>query len=274
MKFKGMGMSFKNVRDTVKGYVGDWDTALSYRSAQFVDLRDWRLGTLSLLLRLGIFCYVIIYQIVFQQRYSIDSGIIGTVRMSMLEPEQKYRAASPPYCLGVNSSSDPAYTFPSPGTYAYQGSSPAPQGICRYLDATYAVPDPLETSALLLSSRIVVTPEAVQPAASCSGLSFPVCTWSPLSSELQYIPDVNMFTLMLEHSMAATTGKLARSSVQLNGVMLDANGKPLNPCSPYDRLNVACPAYVNIGALGQNDIFPIQVRHVAWLNALRCAVSP
>ena len=207
---------------------GDDNTCAYYTRAQ-VAIRDKRLGALHYLLLTVIFSYVVIYQMVFLQQYAKEGGVIGTVRLSLQEPELRYRAASPPYCSGVRSSPDPAYSFPAPGIYAYADNDGSTvlgqQGQCTYLDAAYAQPFGPEPNALLLPTRITVSAQGVTPLPDCEALALPTCKWATSSTTLQYVPDAALFTLMADHSMAAQLGTLSRSTRQMVGALVDSGGE-------------------------------------------------
>ena len=103
-----------------------------------------------------------------------------------------------------------------------------------------------------------MTQQAAAPAtAACAGLLLPNCTWATVASEYQYIPDVEFFTLLADHSFASVSGRLSRSSTQLSGAILDTSGRAVDPCAPYARNGFACPSFITVGAAGQEDIFSI-----------------
>jgi hypothetical protein len=130
---------------------------------------------------------------------SAQGLISGTVRLQLLEPQsQAYRWPNQqaPYCLGVNSSTDPDYSFPAafPGAppvgpfYVFSGSGVGPAGNCTYLDARMAVPDALESGGIFLPTRVSITQQVAQPAADCTELQSSTCVWNTTATTLTYIP--------------------------------------------------------------------------------------
>ena len=243
---------------------GDLDSTFAYYTKANVAIRDKRLGLLNWFLMVAIFLYVIIYQIVLLQQYAKEGGVLGTVRLSLLEPELQYRAVEPPYCSGATNSSDPAYAFPAPGLYTYTNpdgvTSEGPQGACVYLDAVYSngfgSPD---ASALLMPTRITVSQQSITPLPACQNVGYPTCAWNTTSQFIEYVPDASMFTLMVDHSMTSSLGgTLSRNSRQLSGKLVDSNGNQLDPCLAYYQKGYSCPSYVKIGQIGAADIFPLQ----------------
>lgn len=245
--------------------IGDPDKTFGYSTLSRTIIRDKRLGFLHAFLTLCILIYVFVYQIAYVQQWRKEGGIIGTTRMQLQAPDA--RTTQPAFCAGVNSttvSNNTAgyYGFPAPGLYNYTGPNGGPatlrQGACAYMDARDAVTDPLENNALVLPTRITISQEQVQPMPRCERLAFADCEWVTVASELQYIPDVEFFTLLIEHSFSALLGTASRSSIQMAGYMVDPNGNRIDPCSAYTQRGMACPPNITIGVEGKQDIFALQ----------------
>jgi hypothetical protein len=245
--------------------IGDPDKTFGYSTISRTIIRDKRLGFLHAFLTLCILIYVFVYQIAYVQQFRKEGGIIGTARMQLQAPGA--RTVQPAFCAGVNSStvtnnSRSYYSFPAPGSYAYTGPNGGPaslsQGACAFMDARDAVTDPLENNALVLPTRITISQEQVQPMPRCERLGFADCEWATVATELQYIPDVEFFTLLIEHSFSALLGTVSRSSTQMAGYMVDPSGNRVDPCDAYTQRGMACPSFIRVGVENQQDILALQ----------------
>lgn len=245
--------------------VGDPDKTFGYSTLSRTIIRDKRLGFLNAFLTLCILVYVFVYQIAYVQQYRKEGGIIGTARMQLQAPAA--RTAQPAFCAGVNASTVSNntagyYSFPGAGLYAYAGPNggaiPALQGTCAFMDARDAVTDPLENNALLLPTRVTISQEQVQPMPRCERLGYADCEWVTTASEVQYVPDAEFFTLLVDHSFSALLGSISRSSSQMAGYMVDPNGNRIDPCDAYTRRGMACPSFIAVGVQDKEDIFALQ----------------
>jgi len=54
-------------------------------------------------------------------------------------------------------------------------------------------------------------------------------------------------TLLLDHSFAATSAGIARSSADMTGRLLGPNNELTDPCEAYRAFPAGCPSFVNIG---------------------------
>jgi hypothetical protein len=72
-----------------------------------------------------------------------------------------------------------------------------------------------------------------------------------------------MFTLLIDHSFTVQTAGVARASMEMEGVLLDRNAQPMDPCEAYRqaRFNGApCPTFIGVGnrSTGFNDIIAMR----------------
>ena len=244
--------------------IGDPDVTFGYATSSKVIIRDKRLGFLYYFLTLCILIWIGVYQLRYLQQYRKEAGVIATARTQLQAPSN--RTLAPAFCLGVNASTPPSdassYVFPEPGLYTYTGASgdglKSPQGGCTYLDARFAVSDPLENGALLLPTRVSIIEEVASPLPACAQLGQSTCTFSVLQTSLTYVPDAEWFTLLVDHSFSALLGSMSKSSSQMEGSMVDTQGRTIDPCDAYTSRGRVCPDFVAVGRAGSPDIFPLQ----------------
>jgi hypothetical protein len=200
-----------------------------------------------------------------------------------------------------------------PDMYCYNGVGPFPRRDCLQLDANLAVPYPESDRAFLLTNvaktrqAYIVTPangaRPVDPPLNpvpgnfsnplCASGVTAGCQWFPPANEtaplttpnntvafpggvtsVNYVPDIEYFTILVDHSMIAPQASIERTVRQMSGEMRDKNGRPFDPCSVYRADGLDCPASrpnalggftpgVNVGVLGFPDVIPIKALMVA-----------
>jgi len=255
-------------------YVGDLDDVFAYSTARTVKIRDKRLGLVYLALFLGILGYVIGYQIVVRQAYLKSADVAALARLQLQRPSAAYRwpQGEAPYCAGnaPNGSGGVAafYTYPSPGSYEYVGPGggglPSSQLPCLFFDESFAAPTPLESNAVFLTTRLTSWQEAATPAPACDRQGLEACDWTSLSAHnYSYVADVELFTLLIDHSFAAGEIGLSRTASQMAGGIEGTANDDADPCAPYAPYAAGCPSFVAVGVSGKRDIVPIK----ALLNA-------
>lgn len=268
----------------VESMSGDLDNLLPYRTPRTVKIRDCRLGVGLLALQLGILGYVVGYQLAYNQQYKVEGDVIATSRMSLQRPDAAYRWAdgSAPYCVGGNGSVPSPGVSPyvinptGPGTYAYtgQGGVPAPQLPCLMMDELYAVPQSIERDAIFLTTRLTTSTQTAGPLPACATLSHEYCTWQSSNTTDYFVADAEFFTLLVDHSMYAPDAGITRTVRQMSGKMKvrppptddglsskedrDASAPAIDPCVAYTSSGYTCPPYVNVGEVGESDIFPLK----------------
>ena len=219
---------------------------LSYSTLRVVRIKDWRLGLSHLVLQAAVCAYLLFYTIVFAQRYRrLAPDVVGSTRLSLRAPAAAY--ARPPAALAYCGAA-------TPGT---PGIAPA----CRYLDEVGAVAPFLEPGAMLATSRVTETAQTMAAGAACANASLPACVWStvPGSAVVYFVAELEMFTLLLDHTMSASSVGVARTAAQMAGRLVDAAGATLDPCDDYTDQGWTCDPAVKVGRVGAGaDILPLR----------------
>jgi len=226
----------------------DWNDWLSYTTPRVVRIKNWRLGLTQYVLMTAIFIYVIIFNVVLDQRYRLKAvDVVGSTRLQL-------RAPSSAYALQPNETAycDQATGFPS-----------VPISPCVYLDSYDAVDPGLEQGALFVSTRITQLEQTLSP--TCAGQPTPDCQYASVASSTFYVAEPEWSTLLIDHSFSSASLGITRSGTQMPGKIVDRKGNQLDPCDDYalmgrgwacDR-NVVQVGHVSQGNVSGYDIVPL-----------------
>ena len=254
-------------------YVGDLDDALAYSTTRTVRIRDRRLGGLYYLVVVGILCYILGYQVIVRQAYLKPAPVTALARLQLQRPSADYRwpDTQAPYCAGPGTPDRAApwprvasyYAYPQPGLYEYTG--PGAQGVltarlpCLFFDENFAVPNPLEANALFLTTRFTTLRQEASPA-NCTAEQYTFCSFNTTSSVYALVADAEMFTLLIDHSMAVPSLGISRTASQMAGNIQGYSGQDdyADPCAPYVAYRAGCPSFVAVGVSGLRDIVPLK----------------
>lgn len=238
------------------------NSVCSYATSRLVILRDWRLGVLNITLIIAILSYVIIFTVIVQQRYRrLAVDIVGSTRLQLRPPAAAYAlpASALPYCGTGHAVGSDGFVYA--------------QAPCRWLDQFDAVSPFLEPSALFVSTRISManysSPNA--SSAACGGASLaPTCGFAPApdAAETFFVAQIELFTLLIDHTMSSASLHLALAASEMPGRIVDSSDSALNACDDYAQLGLACDPGVKVGQVGIGaDVLPLR-------TLLRAAGAP
>jgi hypothetical protein len=268
-------------------FLGDLDTSFSYASPRKLVIKDFRLGLLGAALQLATVCYIV-YTLVFLQVYRRASSLSISLRTNVRQEAPFYRwlNGQAPFCLGVAA---PAHNSPalvaqydvSAASYAYTGPGGGPTRFprrrCLYLDEGDAVPlEESDRCFLLTESRVTpqtwaAEPCAAPPCAPCASslTTTPNCAYLPLyngsaaATLRSYIPDVEFFTIQIDHGLVAPQAGLTKTARQMRGRLLDSRGEVMDPCVAYTSLGLPCDPNVAVGLPDRTDVVPLRTLMLA-----------
>jgi len=213
-------MSCRKFKDLIKSF-------FVYDTAAYVRINDKRLASLYFLAMGGIFAYVVCWTIVWNQTYLLLETPTGSVRINPMKPSKWSEIADLPYCKRENHNK-------------YNGF---PTYECVYWDEALNVFPLALDNTITLSSRMTVSHQSVT---NCS-LTDPHCEWQDTEPEtINFLADVERFTLLIDHAYYAPTVKIQGSARDLKGRLLDSKGKEMTVSKPdvvgvpgeYDILQV------------------------------------
>jgi hypothetical protein len=256
--------------------LGDLDEFFAYQTTRTLKIRDRHLGGSLLCLQATIFVYVVVWQILFSQVYLAQSDFAGVVRLQLRAPDAAYRwpGGAAPYCLGtsaVNASYPlaPAYAAAGGGAFSRAAGGPAgTQRRCQFFDEVTAVPIP-ETDRMFLTTETRVTAQAVAPpGGACAALEAAGCAFAPAYNKTDgavtrrsFVADVEFFTLLIDHNMAAPLAGIARTVKQMEGAMQTGTTPyaPVDACDAYKGFAGGCDRrMINVGVAGFEDIVSVR----------------
>lgn len=228
-------------------WLPSWDSLLSYNTVKIVAIRDRRLGLLHYFFMLCIVGYIVGYVIVYDKRYLKLEAPVGSVRMSLLSPQNRGETPPPaselPYCLQMQKQ--------------YNGWK---NHRCLYWDEALVVFPPTEASAMFITTRVTNITEHLD---NCT-LDSNTCKYIADSVNTSTIAAIENFTLLIDHSVYTSQLGIQANSEELPGCLLGPNGKEM--VDPFKE--------DSIGRAGAQDIIHLSVLlEAAGINSLD-TVSP
>lgn len=222
-----------------------WRDIVSYKTFRVVRIRDTRLGLLHWGLLFMIFAYIVGHNFLQLQKYQKVHSPVGSIRTTLKLPEAHYIEKNPKYC--------------GAGRYEAFGQT-FPQAQCHYDSDEFVVFPRLEVQSLLAASHVIERHET-RPS-GCSPPTHENCSrWLAQGPPKSFfIPDLDRFTLFIDHTMSVSreTGETSsKNAIDMDGRLVDASGKEMDPCLFYRNLKLECPPYVHVGAVGVTDIVPL-----------------
>eukprot|EP01111_Echinosteliopsis_oligospora_P019564 TRINITY_DN9523_c0_g1_i1.p1 TRINITY_DN9523_c0_g1~~TRINITY_DN9523_c0_g1_i1.p1 ORF type:complete len:362 (+),score=74.09 TRINITY_DN9523_c0_g1_i1:33-1118(+) len=202
---------------------------LAYNTFKVVQIRDWRLGVLQYLFILGVFLYTIVYQIILKQQYLFLERPVGSIRLSLQQPQQPTAPELLQYCqLGNNLSYINGFdTYP-----------------CAYLDEFFVVFPETEATAMLATTRYTVSNQVLY----CD-VTDPSCEYTETSNATYYIGDIENFTLMVDHTAFSPGTGIQANSKNLPGQMVNYDGKQYELQAPDVIGQPGHPDIIRLGTL-------------------------
>eukprot|EP01012_Entosiphon_sulcatum_P003678 TRINITY_DN1125_c0_g1_i1.p1 TRINITY_DN1125_c0_g1~~TRINITY_DN1125_c0_g1_i1.p1 ORF type:complete len:450 (+),score=110.42 TRINITY_DN1125_c0_g1_i1:186-1535(+) len=202
----------------IEKHVGDPDDILAYETIKTIRLRDRWLGLLNLVLKVAIFVYVIIFQVVIQKGYYLIEPPAATTRISLgcndLSPNPQHKCLANinawlakggyPYCL--NATADPPRTAEEKGVLMD----------CTYMgrDANLLVYPPSMGNEMLISTRI-----SWSTSEWACDFTDPDCKAKSTNNGRYFVGGVHEYTLLLDHNVRGS------QNVQLSSNVRDMVGK-------------------------------------------------
>jgi len=237
------------------------DDLASYSTFKVLYIRDRRPGILYYLFLLSIIIYVIGYAVLYKKEFFKVEQPYGGVRLDFQKPLPAFTNSS--YC-----SSNENFTC-EPISHAdynmcIQSQTPlssttenitAPTLPCYYWDAYDAVKPYTEQTAILLPTMLFM--EKQQLLCNLSDID---CSYTTYETDGPYFtPDVERWTLLIDHSMVALNSKISRTGRELLGSIVNQNNQVLNFTTPTTQ----------IGEQNQFDIISLeQILQAGGINSL------
>jgi hypothetical protein len=178
-------------------------------------------------------------------KYQKVHSPVGSIRTTLKLPEAHYIEQHPKYC----------------GTGHYEAFGLRfPRAQCHYDSDEFVVYPRMEVQALLAASHVIEKhesrPDGCSPPAHANCSRW-VAQGPPKSF---YVPDIDRFTLFIDHTMSVVRENgetVSKNAIDMEGRLVDAGGRWMDPCVFYTNLHLPCPKYVHVGAVGVTDIVPL-----------------
>lgn len=220
----------------------DLDDVLAYRTPRVVEIRDRRLGLLKYLMYIGIFVYIVVYNVLLSKGYMSVGGVEGVVRNKVMEPPPISRVppSAFPYCNQSLSSVPP------------DDVSSSGQRQCRYRDEFFAVFPPLEPQAIFVTTYVEQT-EQFQPSGCIPPLTEHCQTLRTGKRENFFVAGIENFTINFSHGFYSELLGLTKSSAELWGRIVDPSGREMPVCVSSPSFPCSNFPYLVFGVGGQVD---------------------
>jgi hypothetical protein len=171
--------------------------------------------------------------------------------------QNRWADGTAPYCMGATptaTSQSLGYDFPVPGYYRLRpGGVIFPRFFCKYLDQDWEL---FERTLFVATRNSYITQELFPVNTSCAALGHSYCKWNSSDVLNVYIPDIELFTLLIDHNIVESDGRFTNSKLMPGKALLGTNQIAPGPCSVSYAPN-SCPSSVAFGDTGRNDIIPL-----------------
>jgi len=179
--------------------------------------------------------------------------VSGNTRTRVVAPSLQYQSEPGDlvYC---------ATNLTNPGTYNASDSSLTnlPRFPCVYA-SEFDVADVTANGFFMASDSIVNTMVISSGEGNnCTNLLHPGCIYETVQTESYYVAQPELFTVLIDHSIAVPTLDIYRSAQTMTGTLLDPDGNPVDTCLPYLRRNLPCPAYIGFDNPEGLDILAVE----------------
>ncbi|KAN0053164.1 hypothetical protein ACTA71_006688 [Dictyostelium dimigraforme] len=204
----------------------DWDDIFQYSTVKIVRIRDRRLGILHLTFLVGIIAYIVVYSAIIKKGYLFTEVPIGSVRTSLKAPNTF--ATNLTYC----------------SNQVHQDTYPFTPLICNYWDEQLALFPVGQDSTFTCTTRVRTSKQT----ANCN-FTDPTCKFVDDLGSAQniYIADIENFTILIDHTMYASSSGSQFNAVDLHGYILNQDGDEVQ----MDENGIS------IGVQGKPDIMTI-----------------
>jgi len=184
----------------------DWDKFFEYQTVKYVTIQNKKVGITHYILQFAIFVYIVVYTIIYEQRYLNLESPYGSVRATLREPDEWIPASTLPYCLQNSSSVN--------GFKNYN---------CTYIPGIDAVYPPGTVDSIFISTR---GKDQFYAAPNCSDPFSLDCIPSktPNSTVRFYSAGIEEYTLFMEHAIFGRQNQLLISNWECEGVIMYKNG--------------------------------------------------
>jgi len=177
----------------------DWDDLFAYETQKVVRIRDRRLGLLFYFLLFLVACYVVGFQILYDNEHFKRKDVMGTGRITIQQPTKRCNPNKPD-CL-----SDYSALQTLPYCESYSGTSDMVRRKCVFADQHSLTPFGMLSEDMLVPTRIdsQVEHRGCQPGDDTCDNEFML----DADPEVIYVADIERYTVMFVHSFHRDTLK-------------------------------------------------------------------
>jgi len=187
----------------------DFDEILSYTTVKYVKIKDKKVGLIHHSLEFVIFLYIVLYTIIYEQRYLKSETPYGSIRSTIREPLEWTPAHTLPYCL-QNQTKYENFTNYN----------------CTYMRGSDVVYPPGQIDSIFVSTRVKDTFYTLP--SNCTGdedmFSLECAPPKTPSKTLRYyIAGIDDYTIYMEHAIFGRENQILVSNFECEGKLILRN---------------------------------------------------
>jgi len=188
----------------------DLDDLLSYQTVKYVTIKERKLGMIHHALQIIIFAYIVLYTIIYQQRYLLLEPPYGSIRATVKEPPKWIPAVTLPYC------------YQNQTTYnGFENYN------CTYMRGSDITYPPGQVDSIFVSTRFKDTyynqsSNCTDPESATNIECAPPET--PSLTTRYYIAGLEDYTLYMEHAIFGRQNQILVANFDCDGKYLLRNG--------------------------------------------------
>uniref|UniRef100_A0A7S4S0U2 Uncharacterized protein n=1 Tax=Alexandrium monilatum TaxID=311494 RepID=A0A7S4S0U2_9DINO len=199
-----------------------FESFLHYKAPKYVEVRSLNLGVLSKIPYLCIFLYIVVWQILLENRHMMSSGPAGMARLQLQRPTARHCNPNHRDCLAdFTPISGLEYCLPnhedvSSKVSARQGEKAGGRLPCWYMDEKQMNRVGFQHFTLMVPTRI--TRQKQKSTGNCGPDSKKACKnvfeFTDDEEESVYVADVERFTLLIETAFTLPPEDLSKTPVR------------------------------------------------------------
>jgi len=194
----------------------DLDELFSYQTVKYVTIKDRKLGIIHHILQIVIFAYIVLYTIIYEQRYLLLEPPYGSIRATVKEPPKWIPAETLPYCYQNQTEHNNFQNYN-----------------CTYMRGTDIAYPPGQIESIFVSTRFKDTyytqsSNCTNPESATTLECAPPET--PSHTSRFYIAGIEKYTLYMEHAIFGRQNEILVANFDCDGEFMLRNGtkNPIN----------------------------------------------
>lgn len=220
----------------------DLDELFSYQTVKYVTIKERKLGIIHHTLQIVIFAYIVLYTIIYQQRYLLLEVPYGSIRATVEQPQTGWTPANTlPYC------------YQNQTEYNYSSTLSFTNYNCTYMRGTDITYPPGQIDSIFVSTRFKdtyynISANCTDPESAVNIECAPPET--PSRTSRFFIAGIEQYTLYMEHAIFGRQNEILVANFDCDGKFLLRNGSKNDIPFNYARTGDILPMQTIINGAG------------------------